>query len=125
MFKNHGKNLHLNSDKNSNNNNHHQNNKSYGKINKKKHTNKRDNSFRVSMKSRIKVNGNKISTSSEQPVSTAQNTQRNVQLKTKKVSFKVFDVVNENIDVLLISETKIDSSFPTAQFYTCNTAPYR
>ena len=33
------------------------------KLTKKNHTNKRDNIFRVSMKSRIKVNGNKISTS--------------------------------------------------------------
>ena len=43
----------------------------------------------------------------------------------KKISFKVFDIVNKNIDVLLILETKIDSSFPTAQFSACNTAPYR
>ena len=41
-------------------------------------------SFRVRMKSSIKVNRNKTSTSLEQTVSTAQNTQKIVHLKTMK-----------------------------------------
>ena len=40
--------------------------------------------FRVRMKSSIKVNRNKASTSLEQTVSTAQNTQKIVHLKTMK-----------------------------------------
>ena len=40
--------------------------------------------FRVRMKSSIKVNRNKTSTSLEQTVSTAQNTQKIVHLKTMK-----------------------------------------
>ena len=38
----------------------------------------------------------------------------------------LFDAISENIDVLLISETKLDSSFPKAQFYVKGyTEPYR
>ena len=50
------------------------------------------------------------------------------QLKINSIRNK-FDSLNEvikdNIDVLLISETKIDSSFPTAQFYIDGFTTYR
>ena len=35
------------------------------------------------------------------------------------------EIIKDNIDVLLISETKIDSSFPTAQFYIDGFTTYR
>ena len=34
-------------------------------------------------------------------------------------------IINKNTDVLLISETKIDSSFPSVQFYLGYAIPYR
>ena len=42
---------------------------------------------------------------------------------------KTFDdrklIVNENVDILCIAETKIDESFPTAQFLLPGYKPYR
>ena len=35
------------------------------------------------------------------------------------------EIIEDNIDALLISETKIDSSFPTAQFYIDGFTTYR
>ena len=35
------------------------------------------------------------------------------------------EIIKDNIDVLLISETKIDSSFPTAQFHIDGFTTYR
>ena len=35
------------------------------------------------------------------------------------------EIIKDNTDVLLISETKIDSSFPTAQFYIDGFTTYR
>ena len=35
------------------------------------------------------------------------------------------DLVKENVDILLISETKFDSSFPTAQFLVNGFTTYR
>ena len=37
----------------------------------------------------------------------------------------LLQIVNNNIDILLISETKIDSSFPTAQFNITGYTTYR
>ena len=34
-------------------------------------------------------------------------------------------IVNENVDILCIAETKIDESFPTAQFLLPGYKPYR
>ena len=43
-----------------------------------------------------------------------------------KIKFdSLVDLVKENVDILLISETKFDSSFPTAQFLDNGFLTYR
>ena len=43
-----------------------------------------------------------------------------------KIKFdSLVDLVKENVDILLISETKFDSSFPTAQFLVNGFLTYR
>ena len=93
-----------------------------------------------SEESNVSANLNEASTSSGQPAWNSQNILKNICLKNLNIltfahlninSIRnrfdtVVTIVNKNIDVFLISETKIDSSFPTAQFHIEGyTTPYR
>ena len=51
-----------------------------------------------------------------------------VQLNINSLRYKfdsLVEILHSNVDILLISETKIDSSFPTAQFKTEGYTTYR
>ena len=50
--------------------------------------------------------------------------QLNINSKRNKFD-SLNEIIKDNVDVLLISETKIDSSFPTAQFYIHGFTTYR